>query len=104
PRHLTLAVGPPKRPQDDSRMARLLAAAPGKRVVCGGTTSNIIAREWQVPLEVDLRYCSPQIPPLGRIPGVDLVTEGIITISSALEKLKALYEGRAMAEILTGED
>ncbi|NLY30725.1 MAG: SpoIIE family protein phosphatase [Firmicutes bacterium] len=104
PRHLTLAVGPPKRRQDDSRMANLLATAPDKRVVCGGTTSNIIAREWQVPLEVDLRYCSPTVPPLGRIPGVDLVTEGIITISSALEKLKALYEGRAVAEILTGED
>ncbi|NLJ67898.1 MAG: SpoIIE family protein phosphatase [Firmicutes bacterium] len=104
PRHLTLAVGPPKRRQDDARMAKLLARAPGKRVVCGGTTSNIIAREWKAPLEVDLRYCTPKVPPLGRMPGVDLVTEGIITISTALEKLKALYEGRAMAEILTGED
>lgn len=104
PRHLTLAVGPPRRKQDDARLARLLAKAPGKKVVCGGTTSNIIAREWQTDLEVDLRYCSPTIPPLGRIEGVDLVTEGIITISSALERLKSLRQGKKMGEVLTGED
>ncbi len=104
PRHLTLAVGPPRRPQDDHRLAELLAAAPGKKAVCGGTTSNIIAREWQTDLEVDLRYCSPTIPPLGRIQGVDLVTEGIITISSALEKLKSLHQGKGMGEVLTAED
>jgi hypothetical protein len=103
-RSLTLAVGPPRRRQDDRRMANLLAAAPDKKAVCGGTTSNIVAREWKVPLEVDLRYCSPTIPPLGRMPGVDLVTEGIITISGALEKLKSLYQGKGMGEVLTGED
>ena len=104
PRHLTLAVGPPRRPTDDARMAKLLAAAPGKKVVCGGTTSNIIAREWKVPLDVDLRYCSPTVPPLGQIPGVNLVTEGIITISYALEKLRALYHGKGIGEVLTGKD
>ncbi|NMB25056.1 MAG: SpoIIE family protein phosphatase [Firmicutes bacterium] len=104
PRHLTLAVGPPRRRQDDAKLARLLAEAPGRKVVCGGTTSNIIAREWQTDLEVDLRYCSPTIPPLGRIQGVDLVTEGIITISSALERLKSLSQGKGMGEVLTSED
>lgn len=104
PRHLTLAVGPPRSRQDDRRMARLLAAASGKKVVCGGMTSNIVSREWKVPLEVDLRFCSPTVPPLGRMPGVDLVTEGIITISGALEKLRAIYRGKGIDEVLTGED
>lgn len=103
-RSLTLAVGPPRRRQDDRRMANLLAAAPGKKAICGGTTSRIVAREWDVPLEVDLRYCSPTVPPLGRMPRVDLVTEGIITVSGALEKVKALYQGRGMGDVLTGED
>jgi hypothetical protein len=104
PRHLTLAVGPPRYRRDDGQMAELLAAAPGKKVVCGGTTGNIIAREWRVPLTVDLRYCSPKIPPLGRMPGADLVTEGIITISGALENLRLLFQGKGMSEVLTGED
>ncbi|NLJ86844.1 MAG: SpoIIE family protein phosphatase [Firmicutes bacterium] len=104
PRHVTLAVGPPKNRHDDHKMAQLLEAAPGKKVVCGGTTSNIIAREWKTNLEVDLRSLSPTIPPLGRISGVDLVTEGIITISGTLEKLKSLHEGKGFGEVLTGED
>ncbi|NLK08683.1 MAG: SpoIIE family protein phosphatase [Firmicutes bacterium] len=104
PRHLTIVVGPPRKREDDAQLAHLLAEAPGRRVVCGGTTSNIIAREWKTDLDVDLRYCTPTIPPLGRINGVDLVTEGIITVSSALEKLKGLNAGMEMGQVLMGED
>lgn len=96
PRYLTVAIGPPRCKKDDPKMAHLLWAAPGRKVVCGGTTSTIIARQWGANLTVDLRNFSPESPPMGHIPGVDLVTEGIITTSGALEKLKMVVrDGKA---------
>ncbi|MGI6036673.1 MAG: SpoIIE family protein phosphatase [Limnochordia bacterium] len=88
PRHATVVIGPPLNPRDDRKVARLLRESPGKKIVCGGTTSSIIAREWGEELTVDLNSLHPQIPPMGRIKGVDLVTEGIITITGVLEKLR----------------
>ena len=61
----------------------------GSKVICGGTTGSIIAREWGRDIEVDLKNLDPEVPPYGRLRGVDLVTEGIITLSKTLEALKA---------------
>ena len=87
-RAVTLAVGPPLDPEEDARFAQTLAAAPGKKVVCGGTTSKIIAREWGEELEVDLREPG-HLPPTGKLQGVDLVTEGVITLSQAKQLLES---------------
>ncbi|NLN18855.1 MAG: serine/threonine-protein phosphatase [Firmicutes bacterium] len=89
PVSLTMVVGPPEDPNDDARVAELLREASGMKVVCGGTTASLIAREWQVPLRIDLDTMSPDDPPLAHMPGVNLTTEGIITISRTLDLLKS---------------
>jgi len=88
PRYLTMLVGPPVNPEDDSEVVRKLLAAPGKKVACGGTTGNIVARVLDRPITVDLTPCDKRIPPIGKLEGIDLVTEGMLTLSYTLEKLE----------------
>ena len=57
------------------------------KIVCGGTTAQIVARELNKPLNVDFNYVDPQVPPIARIEGIDLVTEGVLTLSKGLEIL-----------------
>jgi hypothetical protein len=58
----------------------------GKHIVSGGTTSSLAAQFLGKPLETGLpRYIDPGIPPTAKIEGVDLVTEGVITIHRVLE-------------------
>ncbi|HHV62923.1 MAG TPA: serine/threonine-protein phosphatase [Firmicutes bacterium] len=88
PRTLTAVVGPPRNREDDPRVARELMKESGKKVVCGGTTSLLIARELGRTIDVNLDTMSPDLPPSGRIAGIDLVTEGIITLSRARDILE----------------
>ncbi|MCL2064003.1 MAG: SpoIIE family protein phosphatase [Candidatus Cloacimonetes bacterium] len=59
-----------------------------RKIVCGGTTSNIIGRILKKEVHVIIESIKPGIPPIGKIEGIDLVTEGIITISMLLKQLK----------------
>lgn len=88
PRYLTLFTGPPRSPAADRKAVNELMRSPGKKVVCGGTTAKIVARELGRPLTVELDYIDPEIPPCGHIPGIDLVTEGMLTLSRALAYLR----------------
>mgnify|MGYP003821195527 FL=1 len=92
PRHVTAAVGPPRNPEDDRNMVAKLMGASGTRVVCGGTTGKIVARETGASLKVDLASMVQGVPPTATVRGVDLVTEGIITLSKALSKLASPEE------------
>jgi len=92
PRHVTAAVGPPRDPEDDRKMVAKLMGSPGTRVVCGGTTGKIVARETGASLKVDLASMVQGVPPTATVRGVDLVTEGIITLSKALSKLASPEE------------
>jgi hypothetical protein len=88
PKTVTIAVGPPKEKTDDRILIEKLQAENGRRVICGGTTGTIVARYLQHEIAVDIREMDPEVPPIGILPGIDLVTEGIITLSKALEYLK----------------
>lgn len=88
-RRTTVAVGPPQKKEDDANIVRLIMEEPGRKVVCGGTTGTIVARAIGEEIEVDLDQINPEVPPAGRLKGIDLVTEGIITLSKTLELLKA---------------
>jgi hypothetical protein len=88
PRTLTVALGPPLNPADDPELVKTVMAETGKRVICGGTTSTIFSRTLGREVTVDLDGMDPFVPPTGRMNGVELVTEGIITISKTLEYLK----------------
>jgi hypothetical protein len=63
--------------------------SPGKKVVCGGTTGNIVARILGRPIMVDLTRHDEGVPPIGHLEGIDLVSEGMLTLSYTLEKLES---------------
>ena len=82
---MNLLFGPPSNPDDCNKMMSLFFSKEGKRIVCGGTTSSIAAKYLGKPVIPSLNYSDPKIPPTAEIDGVDLVTEGVITINRVLE-------------------
>jgi hypothetical protein len=83
---VSLLIGPPLSPADVPKMMSLFFSKEGKHIVCGGTTSALAAEFLGKPLETGPpRYADPEIPPTAKIEGVDLVTEGVITIHKVLE-------------------
>ena len=83
---VNLLIGPPQKPDDVSRMMSLFFGKSGRHIVCGGTTSTLAAEFLGKELVAGLpEYIDPEIPPTAKIEGVDLVTEGVITLSRVLE-------------------
>lgn len=85
---VNLMIGPPANMEDNQKMLSLFFGKSGKHIVCGGTTSRIASEYLEKPLRVSLDYQDDDIPAIGHIEGVDLVTEGIITINRVLEYAK----------------
>lgn len=81
---MSLLIGPPSSPADCGKMMTQFFAREGKHIVCGGTTSTIAAEYLHKPLIPCLDYYDSEIPPTATLEGVDLVTEGVITISRVL--------------------
>ena len=94
---VVLFTGPPLHKEDDKAMVEELMKEEGVRIVSGGTSANIVSRELEEPLEASLDYVDPEIPPIASIAGIDLVTEGVITLSRALTLMKE-YAGGKMDE------
>ena len=88
PRKTLVLTGPPYVPEVDKHLAEMLDNYKGRKLICGGTTANIVARELGREIEVDLSLMGHDVPPASRIPGVDLVTEGTITLNKVLKMLK----------------
>ena len=82
---MNILFGPPASRDDCNRMMSLFFSKEGKHIVCGGTTSSIAAEFLHKPLMPTVDYPDPEIPPIARIEGVDLVTEGVITINKVLK-------------------
>lgn len=92
PEIVNLFTGPPEDERVDGWVIRELMEAEGKRVICGGTAANIAARELGKEIVVDYASMSPEIPPVGRLPGFDLVTEGVLTLRRTVEILKGFLQ------------
>lgn len=90
---VNLMIGPPSDRNDVNKMQSLFFSKEGKHIVCGGTTSTITAEFLGKPVVAQLDYLDPEIPPIAKIEGVDLVTEGVITISKVLEYAKDYIAG-----------
>ena len=84
----TLMIGAPINKEDDSKVVRILNESKGRKIVCGGTTGNIVARELSQEIDVDMKTATVELPPTGIIKGMDLVTEGTVTIMKTLQLLK----------------
>ncbi len=82
---MNLMIGPPVNRDDEDKMMSLFFGKEGKHIVCGGTTSNIVAKFLGREIRPKLLSEDPGVPPIAEIDGVDLVTEGVITISKVLE-------------------
>lgn len=89
PSQTCVMVGPPQDRSEDEVLVQRLLAFEGQKVVCGGTTSQIVSRVTGKELEIQLDYISPEVPPVAMLEGIDLVTEGIITMQHALELIRA---------------
>ena len=85
---MNILFGPPSNPDDANRMMSLFFSKEGKHIVCGGTTSSIAAKYLGKPVKPSLDFVSSDIPPIAEIEGVDLVTEGVITINRVVEYAK----------------
>lgn len=85
---VNILFGPPRNRDDCNRMMSLFFSKEGKHIVCGGTTSTIAAKYLGKPLVPSLDFESGDIPPTAEIEGVDLVTEGVITVNKVLEYAK----------------
>lgn len=88
PRSLLVLTGPSVDHGRDREMAETFSSFPGRKVVCGGTTATILARELSVAVKVSLADLDPTMPPASCMEGADLVTEGIITLGKAAELLE----------------
>ena len=87
-RILNIFTGPPTHKEDDERVVRDFMNQEGKKVVCGGTRANITARVLKKEIITSLNYADPTVPPTASIEGLDLVTEGVLTIGKALGLLR----------------
>ncbi len=88
PRDMLVFTGPPINKDSDVEIAKRFDIFDGTKIVCGGTSANIISRELEKPIKVSLKDFDPVIPPASTMPGVDLVTEGIITMGAVAEILE----------------
>jgi len=84
---MNLLFGPPFNRDDADRMMSLFFSKEGKHIVCGGTTSSIASKYLGKPLRAKLDFTS-DLPPTAELEGVDLVTEGVITMNKVVEYAK----------------
>lgn len=87
PRQLLIMTGPPFAPQRDFELARAASTFPGKKIICGGTTATIIGRILRRPISVDLTQADTGMPPPARMEGIDLITEGALTLAHVAQLL-----------------
>ena len=82
---MNLLFGPPSNRDDCDKMMSLFFSKEGKHIICGGTTSSIAAEYLGKPLVATLDFEDREVPPIAKIEGVDLVTEGVITVNKVLQ-------------------
>ncbi|WP_018248339.1 SpoIIE family protein phosphatase [Orenia marismortui] len=89
-RSLVLFTGPPQDNNKDKEVVDKLVSHSGTKVVAGGTTAQIVARELEKGLSVDLKYYDPTVPPISRLEGIDLVTEGLLTLNKTVSRINSV--------------
>jgi len=94
-----LMTGPASNPEDDKKMvSEFMSGENAKRIVCGGTSATIVSRELNRKLDVSLDYVDPDIPPIAYMDGIELVTEGVLTLNRVLHLLKRYVKNESVGE------
>lgn len=112
PRRTLIVTGPPFSKSSDELLGKKIREFNGKKIVSGGTTALIVSRLFEKKLKVDLSCWSSDVPPASKMEGMDLVTEGMLTLSKVAATLEAktpVYElpndpVRKFVEILQDSD
>jgi len=97
PREFMLITGPPFYKIKDQDFVERVKDFPGKKIICGGTTAEIIAREMHLKIAIQHYYEADNIPPAAEMEGFEMVTEGILTLSKVEEILES-YAGNTRLE------
>jgi len=102
-RSATVWSGPPADPTLDKAALEKLMAEPGVRIICGDTTAQIAARLLEAELEFEPRPEDgwAEVPPVSRLEGVHLVTEGLVTLRKARERMAG---AKRVRDLTRGED
>lgn len=95
---MNMLFGPPRNRDDCNRMMALFFSKEGKHIICGGTTSSIAAKYLGKQVKTSLNFERSDIPPIAEIEGVDLVTEGVITVNKVVEYAKDYLENNESYE------
>lgn len=85
---VSLMIGPPVDSTLDKEIVSKFLSYPGYKIVSGGTTSQIVSRYLNQPIITNLNYFDKKIPPTAHMRGIDLVTEGCLTLESVVNMLK----------------
>ncbi len=85
---VNLMIGPPEHKEDDNKVLKLFFSRKGKKIICGGTTAKIVSRYLNKPIVINNNTCNEETPSTACIEGVDLVTEGVITLEKVLNIAK----------------
>ena len=88
PRRLMIFTGPPLDKTQDEALVQRFTAFTGRKVVCGGTTANIVAEHFGEVIRSETGAVRGDLPPVAEIAGIDLVTEGMLTMARTLQLLQ----------------
>ncbi|MFA6689262.1 MAG: SpoIIE family protein phosphatase [Sphaerochaetaceae bacterium] len=88
PRRAVIVTGPPFTQEKDEVLGEKLKAFEGRKIISGGTTAQIVSRLFGKRIKVDMHSWSPDVPPCSTMDGVDLVTEGMLTLSKVATVLE----------------
>ena len=95
---VNLLFGPPEKREDTNKMLSLFFAKEGKRIVCGGTSATIVSRVLKKKLDVSMDYVDPEIPPIAYMDGIELVTEGVLTLNRVVQLLRRYAKNETVSE------
>jgi hypothetical protein len=93
-RTVNIWSGPPLAQEHDKYLAQKIAGLEGQKIISGGTTAQIAARELGLELKTSLNYYKRDVPPISQLAGFDLVTEGLLTLNKVLATLKQYKPGQ----------
>lgn len=88
PRKLLVCTGPPYEEENDKKLAEKVKNFKGRKIISGATTADIIGRELNIEIEDTMNFDDPDLPPLSKMEGIDLVTEGILTLTKVNRIMK----------------
>ncbi len=88
PRELLVITGPPILPEKDPYLGTIVKNFSGRKAICGGTTAKIVARELGREVKVNIKDLDSEVPPYSTMDGVDIITEGTITMGKVAEILE----------------